>query len=296
MVQSTKKRLFSKSLALAVIAAMAMTAGAEAYSVPDSANDGGVSTNVAIGENADAKHPTLTHPSFNGNNTAIGYGAKANGGYSTSIGRAATASGFASTSVGANSQATAQNATSLGTGAVSSGTNSTALGAYSDATAQNSTSIGYEAQATGANSVAQGYQAKASGENSTAVGRNANAAGANSTVYGSGANAQGVNSAAFGAGADAGKKDGALAVGTNSTVNGANSSAVGTGGIRERQQRSRIRLRGAGQRLKRDFHRSQRACSAERHGDRLSVIRSWRFRRFRYKSERVSIKLCSYRR
>ena len=92
MVQSTKKRLFTKSLALAVIAALAMTTGAaQAY------NDG-----------AGSRAGDLA--------TAVGDSAIADGKRSVAVGRMArTEKGTdATTSIGYNAQATANNSTAIG--------------------------------------------------------------------------------------------------------------------------------------------------------------------------------------
>jgi hypothetical protein len=136
------------------------------------------SSNVAIGNSANANGAGMS-------NTAVGSNSVATGANAAAFGAGAQATGAQSVAAGFNAMATGTNSIAIGTGAVATG--SIALGAVSSA---------------GSGGVAYGDGTTATGANSAAIGTNANATFQNSAAFGTGATTTRANQQSFGTAAN----------------------------------------------------------------------------------------------
>ena len=110
MVQSTKKRLFSKSLALAVIAAMALV------------------SNSAFAGNGTEESSTSSAEATYTDSVAIGHQSKATEHHTISIGDYANANAYGSSALGSNSKATHEWSAAIGAASQTDRVNSVSVG------------------------------------------------------------------------------------------------------------------------------------------------------------------------
>jgi hypothetical protein len=184
----------------------------------NNANDIGVASNTACGENAAAASTR---------STAIGIDANSGGDSSVAIGDSATTNFAGTIAIGENTTATSVNAIAVGNdggdanviGATASGINSLAIGTDATATSNDTVAIGTDSFSGSPGSTAVGRNALAQNPATTAIGDGATAGGAGSAAIG-------VNTAAFG--------DRSVALGEGSVANLDNTISVGSLG-NERQ-------------------------------------------------------------
>ncbi|MBZ7364816.1 hypothetical protein FMK90_08230, partial [Klebsiella grimontii] len=222
------------------------------------ANDGGSSTNVAIGSGAVARATDSTSSaaqiaigygatSFSQNAIAIGWKASAESSGSIAFGPVAQVYGAGESStnslaignhayvmenspralaLGAGAQTTGDRSHAIGANAMAKGFAAMVIGSYGSASADNAIAIGSYASASAADSFALGSSAVAGGINSVAQGNSAKATGANSMALGGGAQATATQGTAIGYNAKV-TQAGGLALGSGSVA----STAAGAAGF-----------------------------------------------------------------